>query len=219
MLYQRRRNESINMVALMAALREIDRHESDAKTLSVENYKIEPVKFSSDLPFSRYTYFNPDEYFQHLPNPSPVLAEKIHAIIASTHSTLAKCIAQFCQEFGEPPALQSPLSPEVVSEVQRILEGAPSEAFYNSQQRQMDVDFQGGTVFVDSGPLDLPDLVIDPRDGGNYHSENAVLQSILDSVQTLQDWVPTPIQSMATDTYNGLTTEPGNAANQQQGAG
>lgn len=51
----------------------------------------------------------------------------------------------------------------------------------------------------------LPELVLDPRDGGNYTSEIPAVQAALDVLQAVQDQIPTPIQSTANDIYDKLT--------------
>lgn len=53
--------------------------------------------------------------------------------------------------------------------------------------------------------LDLPDLTIDPRDGGDYSTEVAYVQPVLDTVQFVQDQVPSPIQSTANTIYDKIT--------------
>lgn len=206
MLYQRRRNESINMVALMAALREIECHQSDAQSLSLQGYDIKPVSFESKNAPGQYDYFDAPAFFHRLPEPAPVIAEKIQAIVAATHETLARAIAEFCADFGEAPALNESISAPVAAEVERILDAPKQETPYNSPKDHAGVGFEDGAVMIDSGALDLPDMVLDPRDGGNYHSEIHELQRALDAVKMVQDWVPASIQSTATDAYNKLTT-------------
>lgn len=60
-----------------------------------------------------------------------------------------------------------------------------------------------GQFQLDASDLvDLPDVTIDPRDGGEYTSEVPIVQSVLDIIQEAQNQVPAPIQSLGTDTYN-----------------
>lgn len=166
MLYQRRRNESINMVALMAALREIERHTDDAKTLAVQGYEIKPVQFESNQATAGYDYFDAPAFFHRLPECTPVIAEKIQSIVSATHETLARAIAEFCTEFGEPPALESAIPAAVAAEVERILDAPSKETPYNLTKDHAEVAFKDGAVVIDSGALDLPNTVLDPRDGG-----------------------------------------------------
>lgn len=65
---------------------------------------------------------------------------------------------------------------------------------------------EDGSILIDTtGSINLPDLTIDPRDGGEYSSEIGVIQQVLDLVQLAQDQVPAPIQTGLTDIYNNTT--------------
>lgn len=53
--------------------------------------------------------------------------------------------------------------------------------------------------------IDLPNLTIDPRDGGTYESEIEAIDPALELLQAVQDQVPAPIQSAGNDLYNNIT--------------
>lgn len=62
-----------------------------------------------------------------------------------------------------------------------------------------------GRILLDTtGSIDLPNLTIDPRDGGEYTSEVQIVQNALDLVQLLQDQVPAPIQTALNETYDSI---------------
>lgn len=195
------------MVSLMAALREIDRHQDQAQLLALQDYEIKPVQFESIQAAPGYDYFDAAAFFRDLPNATPVISEKIQSIVCGVKDSMARAVADFCLDFGEPPVLESPMPATVAAEFDRILDAPKPETFYNSAHRSNDVavSFESGTIGIDSGAFDLPDTTLDPRNGGNYQTEIATLQPALDAVQAVQNWVPTPIQSAATDEYNELT--------------
>lgn len=63
---------------------------------------------------------------------------------------------------------------------------------------------EGRLLLDTTGSIDLPDLTIDPRNGGEYTSEIPVIQQVLDVVQLVQDQVPAPIQSVANELFNNV---------------
>lgn len=109
------------------------------------------------------------------------------------------------------PAPQEPTAPipdqTMIAETQQPT--APL-AFYGSADSAMlpDVkvfDENGFLLNIDTSKgIDVPDLTIDPRDGGNYASEIPLVDSALEVVQLLQDQVPAPIQTAGNDLYNSI---------------
>lgn len=63
---------------------------------------------------------------------------------------------------------------------------------------------EGRLLLDTTGSIDLPDLTIDPRNGGEYTSEIAAIQQVLDVVQLVQDQVPAPIQSVPNELFNNV---------------
>lgn len=60
-----------------------------------------------------------------------------------------------------------------------------------------------------SDGVDLPNVTVDPRNGGTYESEIETAQDVFDVIQQGQDQVPEPIQTKGNDLYNQITgTEP-----------
>lgn len=64
---------------------------------------------------------------------------------------------------------------------------------------------EGRLLLDTTGSIDLPNLVVDPRDGGTYTAEIPVIQSVLDIIQEAQDQVPAPIQTTANELYDTLS--------------
>lgn len=84
---------------------------------------------------------------------------------------------------------------------ERNIEMLPDVTFFNKEGFVLDVDTSDG--------IDLPDLTLDPRDGGTYTSEIPLVQQALDVVQLLQDQVPAPIQTVGNEIYNKITGSEG----------
>ena len=76
----------------------------------------------------------------------------------------------------------------------------PEVEFFTPDGFLLDLDTSKG--------INLPDLTITPIDGGIYESELTILQPALDTVQFLQDQVPSPIQTVGNELYNRLTGLP-----------
>lgn len=73
----------------------------------------------------------------------------------------------------------------------------PEIEFFNEHGDLLNVDTSKG--------IDLPDLTVDPRDGGTYESEIALIQPAFDLIDLVQNQVPAPIQSVGNDLYDKLT--------------
>lgn len=111
---------------------------------------------------------------------------------------------------------QEPDSADATEFVQKSETSGTNEGanfFYSTQESNIEM-LPDVTVFDDSGMLlgvdtsdgiDLPDLTIDPRDGGTYESEIPLAQQVFDIVQLVQDQVPAPIKTVGNEIGNKIT--------------
>lgn len=101
---------------------------------------------------------------------------------------------------AEPAFIQVPEAPPVV-----VINGVPyTPVATEKAPLEIGMTDEGRVLLDTSGGIDLPDMTVDPRNGGEYSSELEVVQAILDLVQVTQDQVPIPIQAAASDTYNNI---------------
>lgn len=101
-------------------------------------------------------------------------------------------------EFVAEPVLEAPFEAVTVSTVPDVVEQkiAPT----------LDMN-EDGQLALDTGAISdlVPDTTIDPRGEGTFESDSQLLQHIFDvAVEPLHDTVPSPINSLGTEAYNGL---------------
>lgn len=124
------------------------------------------------------------------------------------------------QEIIDDLTKQEPESAQANEFVQKAEETGASEGtnfFYSPAESNIEMlpevtvlNNDGLLLGVDtSDGIDLPDLTIDPRNGGQYESEIPLVQNVLDLVQLAQDQVPAPIQTAGNELYNKITGSEG----------
>lgn len=143
-----------------------------------------------------------------------ILDAEITQFISEGHREVSRIesLIEEIRQREEEPAAQSQTvvkEPELQANEFRVISDTPDFGMAPSIQVLND---EGTLVDIDtSNGLDLPDLTIDPRNGGDYYSEIESVQQVLDIVQLVQDQVPAPIQSVGNELYNKITGSEGQA--------
>lgn len=92
---------------------------------------------------------------------------------------------------------------ENLTEVDSVVDTFTSPEFVPEVEVMRD---DGTLLAIDTSEgVDLPDLTIDPRNGGTYESEIEAIEPALEVLQAIQDQVPAPIQTAGNDLYNQIT--------------